>query len=127
MKFIVNGGSELEGEIKVFGSKNAATPIISATILTSRPCLISNVPKIGDVVTMLSIIQSMGGLVSWLGPNTVRIVNKDLDPKKVDMHLVRRIRSSILLIGPILARFGSFSTGTPGGFHIGVRPLDAHL
>lgn len=127
MKFIINGSSELEGEIKVLGSKNAATPVIAATILTSRPCLISNVPKIRDVATMLSIIQSMGGSVDWLSSNTVRIVNRDLDPKKIDMHLIRRIRSSILLIGPILARFGSFSIGTPGGCHIGARPLDAHI
>lgn len=127
MKFIVNGGVELEGEIKVLGSKNAATPIISATLLTSRPCIINNVPKIGDVITMLSILESMGGSVNWLGPHTVRIVNRELDPQKIDMHLVRRIRSSLLLIAPILARFGNFSIGTPGGCHIGVRPLDAHL
>ena len=127
MKFIVNGGRRLEGEIKVLGSKNAATPIISATILTSRPCVIENVPKIGDVATLLAILASMGSEISWLGERTLRIVNKDIDPKKIDLHLVRRIRSSVLLVAPILARFGEFVTGTPGGCHIGVRPLDAHL
>ncbi len=127
MKFVVNGGRQLKGEIRVSGSKNAATPIISATVLTSNPCIISNVPKIGDVATLLSILESMGSDVSWLHEGTVRIVNKHLDPSKIDTHLVRRIRSSILLIGPILARFGKFTIGTPGGCHIGVRPLDAHI
>lgn len=127
MKFVVNGGRELKGEIRVAGSKNAATPIISATVLTSRPCIISNVPKIGDVFTLLSILESMGSEISWLDEDTLRIVNKHLDPSKIDAHLVRRIRSSILLIGPILARFGKFTIGTPGGCHIGVRPLDAHI
>ena len=127
MKFIINGGRVLEGAISVLGSKNAATPIISATILTKRPCIIGNVPRIGDVTTLLSILESMGSEISWLDSTTLRIVNRDIDPSKIDVHLVRRIRSSILLVGPILARFGSFAIGTPGGCHIGVRPLDAHL
>jgi len=126
VKFIVNGGKKLEGTISVMGSKNAATPILSATLLTSRPCIISNVPKIGDVLTLISILESMGSKVTWLDENTVRIINKDIDPTKIDNHLVRRIRSSVLLVGPILARFGKLTMSTPGGCHIGVRPLNTH-
>ncbi len=127
MKFVVNGGNKLNGSITVLGSKNAATPIISATLLTNRPCVIKNVPRIGDVLTLLSILESMGSAVSWLDKSTIRVVNRDIDPSKIDMHLVRRIRSSILLVGPLLARFGRFDIGTPGGCSIGVRSLDAHL
>lgn len=127
MKFIINGGRILKGAISVLGSKNAATPIISATILTKRPCVISNVPRIGDVITLLSILESMGSEISWLDDSTLRIVNRDIDAQKIDIHLVRKIRSSMLLVGPMLARFGSFAIGTPGGCHIGARSLDTHL
>lgn len=127
MKFIVNGGKKLNGTISVMGAKNAATPILSATLLTSRPCIISNIPKIGDVLTLISILESMGSKITWLDETTLKINNKDVDPAKIDNRLVRRIRSSILLIGPILARFGNFTMSTPGGCHIGIRPLDVHL
>ncbi|HZX01158.1 MAG TPA: UDP-N-acetylglucosamine 1-carboxyvinyltransferase [Candidatus Paceibacterota bacterium] len=126
MQFVVNGGRKLSGEIEVFGSKNAATPTIAATILTTQPCFLSNVPKIGDVLTLLTILESMGSRINWEG-EILKIDNSNLDPATLNMDLVRSIRSSVLLIGPMLARFGKFSFATPGGCHIGVRPLDAHL
>lgn len=127
MKFIVNGGRKLEGEISVMGFKNAATPIIAATILTEKPCIIENIPLIGDVLTMIKILESMGSKIVWLDKNVIKIVNDDIDPLKADKHLIRSIRSAILIIGPILARFGRVHIGTPGGCLIGARPLDAHL
>ena len=117
----------MRGEIEVRGSKNAATPIIASTLLTSRPCVIENVPLINDVFTLLQILESMGSNIVWLGERKIRIINKDLDPSKIDQSLVRKIRSSILIIGPLLARYGKVVIATPGGCQIGVRPVDAHL
>ncbi len=127
MKFVVNGGRRLRGDVDVRGSKNAATPVLAATLLTSRPCIIENIPLISDVRTVISILESMGSNVTWLGERSLRIVNKDIDPARINQDLVRKIRSSILFIGPLLARYGEVSIATPGGCHIGVRPVDAHL
>ncbi|MEK7555112.1 MAG: UDP-N-acetylglucosamine 1-carboxyvinyltransferase [Patescibacteria group bacterium] len=127
MKFIVNGGRKLSGTVTVSGSKNAATPIIASTILTDEPCVLKNIPRIRDVETMLEILESMGGKVRWIDPHTVEIVNANLDPQRINQKLVGRIRSSILLVGPLLARFGEASFVMPGGCRIGTRPIDTHL
>ncbi|MCL4405162.1 MAG: UDP-N-acetylglucosamine 1-carboxyvinyltransferase [Patescibacteria group bacterium] len=127
MKFVVNGGKELNGEIEVRGSKNAATPIIASTLLTSRPCIVENIPLISDVFTTLQILESMGSEISWLGERKVRIINRDIDPTRVDQRLVRKIRSSILILGPLLARYGEVVIATPGGCQIGTRSISAHL
>jgi UDP-N-acetylglucosamine 1-carboxyvinyltransferase len=127
VKFIVNGGRRLHGDIETRGSKNAATPIIAATILTKRPCVIRNIPKIGDVLKMIEILESMGSKIEWIEEHTVRITNDKLYPEKMDEDLVSEMRSSILLIGPMLVRFGEIKMRTPGGCKIGVRPMDAHL
>ncbi|MFH1694738.1 MAG: UDP-N-acetylglucosamine 1-carboxyvinyltransferase [Patescibacteria group bacterium] len=127
MKFIVNGGKKLKGEIDVRGSKNAALPVLAATLLTQRTCTIDNIPVIKDVLTFIEIIQSMGGDVRWLSERKVRITNKNIDPNKISRDLVRNIRASILLIGPLLARFGEVKISLPGGCHIGPRPMDIHL
>lgn len=126
-KFIIKGGKKLEGEIDVRGSKNAALPILAATLLIDKPCRIENLPLIGDVFTMLKILQSMGSKQEWLGERAVLIKNDDIDPEKLDQSLVRLIRASVLLAGPILARFKKAVLAVPGGCHIGLRPLDAHL
>lgn len=109
------------------GFKNAAAPILAATILTSRPCVIKNIPLIGDILIMIKILESLGSKITWLDRKTVKIVNTDIDPQKIDMRLVRNIRSAVLFIGPLLSRFGEARIGTPGGCLIGARPLDAHL
>jgi len=127
VKFIVNGGKKLNGEIEVRGFKNAATPIIAATLLTERPCVIKNVPLIGDVLTIIEILKGMGSKIEWIDDRAIKIINDEIDIKKIDKTLVRKIRSAILLIGPILARFGEIDINTPGGCHIGVRPMDAHF
>lgn len=127
MKFVVNGGRRLEGEIKVGGSKNAATPVLAATLLTERPCVIKNLPLIGDVLTIVDILKGLGSKIEWVEEHSIRITNDEIDPSKLDMDLVSKIRSSTLLMGPILARFGEMKTNTPGGCRIGVRPLDTHI
>ena len=127
VKFVVNGGKRLEGEVEVRGFKNAATPILAATLLTERPCVIKNLPLIGDVLNFIGIIESIGSKVEWLDARTVRITNDNIDPSKLNKDLVCKMRSSILLLGPILSRFGSIEMKTPGGCHIGVRPMDVHF
>ncbi|MCL5017401.1 MAG: UDP-N-acetylglucosamine 1-carboxyvinyltransferase [Patescibacteria group bacterium] len=127
MKFIINGGKHLSGEISVRGFKNSATPIIAATILNSGVSVLANIPKIGDVLTMLDILRSGGSKYKWINEDEVRIDNSDFDPEKIDQILVKKIRSSVLLIGPILAKYKKISISVPGGCHIGARPLDTHL
>ena len=127
MHFIVQGGKKLHGEITVSGSKNAATPIIAATLLTDRECILENVPRIGDVLVILDLLASMGSEVQWLDAHTVSVINKNVDPGKINQKLFGRIRSSILLVGPIIARFKKFTFAIPGGCLIGARPIDAHL
>jgi len=127
VKFVVNGGNRLEGEIEVRGFKNAATPILAATLLTETPCVVKNLPLIGDVLNFLKILEGIGSNIEWLNERTVKITNKNLDVSKLDKDLVCKMRSSILLLGPILARFGEIQMSTPGGCHIGVRPMDAHF
>lgn len=127
MKFIINGGKKLEGEIAVKGCKNSATPIIASTLLTDQACLLHNIPKVGDILTMLEILKSIGSRQRWVSEDSLEIQNNDLDPDKLDQGLVNQIRSSILLLGPMLARFGWFRFITPGGCRIGVRPIDVHL
>ncbi len=127
MKFIINGGAPLRGDIEVGGFKNSATPIIAATLLTSRTCVLKNIPRIGDVLKILEILKSMGSRQRWLSEHVIEIDNKDLDPEKLDQELMGQIRSSILLIGPMLARFGKISFVMPGGCNIGARPIDTHL
>ncbi|MBI3046515.1 MAG: UDP-N-acetylglucosamine 1-carboxyvinyltransferase [Candidatus Harrisonbacteria bacterium] len=127
MKFVINGGKKLEGEIAVKGFKNSATPIIAATLLTEQTCLLHNIPKVGDVLTMLEILKSMGSKQRWVSETSLEIQNGNLEPEKLDQSLVNQIRSSILLLGPMLARFRRFRFITPGGCRIGARPIDTHL
>lgn len=109
------------------GFKNSATPIIAATLLTDQTCLLHNIPKVGDVLTMLEILKSLGSKQQWVSETSLEIRNDDLDPEKLDQVLVNQIRSSILLLGPMLARFRRFRFITPGGCRIGVRSIDTHL
>lgn len=125
--FEIEGGKKLKGEITVSGSKNATTPILAATLLTRETCVLSNIPRIEDVFRMLEILESMGAVVEWRGKHTVAVTARDIDPKKMDTELVKQLRSSILLWGPLSARFDQFSFYRPGGCLIGARPVDTHL
>ncbi|OGI21305.1 MAG: UDP-N-acetylglucosamine 1-carboxyvinyltransferase [Candidatus Moranbacteria bacterium RIFCSPHIGHO2_01_FULL_55_24] len=125
--FEITGGKRLSGTIEVGGSKNAATPILAATLLSIEPCTIKNIPLIEDVFRMLEILESLGAQVEWVGKKSVRITAKNLSLKKADASAVRQIRSSILLLGPLAARFRSFFLAQPGGCVIGARPVDTHV
>ena len=125
--FIVSGGHELSGAIRPAGNKNAALPALAATLMSTEPVTVRNVPRIRDVHTLLDIMESLGAAVSWTGPNAVVVDAANLEAGHLDAELSRRIRASILLAGPLLARFGSLSLPPPGGDVIGRRRLDTHL
>ncbi len=127
MRFIINGGKSLSGTIQVMGFKNAATPIIAATVLTRQICVLENVPKITDVLKLLSILEKMGSKQRWIGDHVLEIDNSALKLRALEGDEVSQIRSSILLIGPLLARFGEVEFVTPGGCKIGSRPIDTHI
>lgn len=125
--FIVSGRHELSGSIRPAGNKNAALPVLAATLMSSEPVTIGNVPRIRDVATLLEIMESLGAGVTWTGPGTVKIDAANVRAGNLDPELSQRIRASILLAGPLLARFGSLSLPPPGGDVIGRRRLDTHV
>lgn len=126
-KFCIKGGKKLVGEIEVGGSKNATTPILAATLLTSEECIIDNIPLIEDVFRLIEILKQLGVEVDFIGDRKLRIKAKNIDIEKMGETGVGKLRSSVLLMGPLLARFGKIKMQKPGGCLIGNRPLDAHL
>jgi len=126
-KFIIQGGRPLQGEIEVKGAKNAAFPILAATLLTKEECQIENLPLIEDVFRMIEILKSLGVKVEWIGERTIKVQAKDLDLKKIREDLICLFRGSVLLLGPLLVRLKSLKFPRPGGCLIGVRPIDTHL
>jgi UDP-N-acetylglucosamine 1-carboxyvinyltransferase len=125
--YAVAGGRPLHGTIRPAGNKNAALPILAATLLADGPCRIDNVPRIGDVETMLALLAHLGAGVQWTGPNSVEIDPRAAEPRELDPGLCARIRASILLAGPLLARFGRVRLPPPGGDVIGRRRVDTHF
>ena len=125
--FCVSGGRALQGTIRPAGNKNAALPILAATLLADAPCRIDNVPHIRDVEAMLALLAHLGALVEWVGPNTVQVDARPAEPRELDAELCGRIRASILFAGPMLARFGRVALPPPGGDVIGRRRVDTHF
>jgi len=125
--FEIEGGKKLHGEIEVSGSKNATTPILAATLLTRETCVISNLPLIEDVFRMIEILESMGAIIEWRGKRTIAITARDIDPSQINIEIVKKIRSSILLLGSLSARFSNFVFYHPGGCVIGARPVGTHF
>ncbi len=125
--FVVHGGVPVSGTIRPAGNKNAALPILTATFLCEQPVTLDNVPRIGDVETMLALMSDLGAKVEWTGPNRVEVDTRGATFKALDPVLCARIRASILLAGPLLARFGKVVLPPPGGDVIGRRRIDTHL
>ncbi|MGD8729506.1 MAG: UDP-N-acetylglucosamine 1-carboxyvinyltransferase [Gemmatimonadota bacterium] len=125
--FVVEGGHRLEGRIRPAGNKNAALPCIAAAVLTSEPVVLENVPRIRDVEVFLAILSSMGASVDWTSENEVTIDAADVNTDAIDSGLAKEIRASVLLAGPLLARFGSVRLPPPGGDVIGRRRMDTHF
>jgi UDP-N-acetylglucosamine 1-carboxyvinyltransferase len=127
LRFRVRGGRSLRGTVRPAGNKNAALPILAATLLADGPVALDNVPRIRDVETMLALLADLGATVEWTGPNTVRLDTGSARLKPLDPQLCARIRASILLAGPLLARFGKVTLPPPGGDVIGRRRVDTHF
>lgn len=125
-RFVIEGGKSLKGNVTASGSKNEALPVIAASLLTSEPVVLKNVPDIADVRIMLEVVEQLGARVERLAEDTVRITAGDLT-ETVDHELARRVRASILFAGPILARLGRVVLPPPGGDVIGRRRLDTHF
>jgi UDP-N-acetylglucosamine 1-carboxyvinyltransferase len=126
-RFLVRGGRPLRGTIQPAGNKNAALPILASSVLADGPLELENIPRIRDVETMLALLADLGATVEWVGPNAVRIDARPVRPKPLDPALCARIRASILLAGPLLARFGQVTLPPPGGDVIGRRRVDTHF
>jgi UDP-N-acetylglucosamine 1-carboxyvinyltransferase len=125
--FAIEGSRPLSGTIRVAGNKNGALPILAATLLTSEPVTLSNVPRIRDVETMLDLLAELGADAVWTGPNDVRVHTANVAKADPDPRLCAKMRASFLLAGPLLARFGRASMPPPGGDVIGRRRLDPHM
>lgn len=120
---VINGPARLSGKVRISGSKNAALPIIAATLLTKGKNILRNVPDITDIHDLLEIVGKLGATVKFSG-NTLEIDNTNINGNDPDPNLVRNIRASILLLGPLLARNKKVNMSAPGGCFIGNRPLD---
>ncbi|MBI4514035.1 MAG: UDP-N-acetylglucosamine 1-carboxyvinyltransferase [Gemmatimonadetes bacterium] len=125
--FVVRGGKRLAGTVRPAGNKNAALPMMAAALLTDEPVVLENVPRIRDVETMRELLAAVGTEAEWEGPSTLRLVTPDLRTDRVDPALAGRIRASVLLAGPALARARSLKLPPPGGDVIGRRRLDTHF
>jgi len=126
-KFVIEGGVPLDGEVTPAGNKNAALPILSACLLTGDPVILHNVPNIRDVNDMRKLIGSLGVKIEELGGSSWRVTARTVRPADLDPDLCRRIRASILLAGPMVARAGELRLPPPGGDVIGRRRVDTHI
>ncbi|MCC7002834.1 MAG: UDP-N-acetylglucosamine 1-carboxyvinyltransferase [Gemmatimonadaceae bacterium] len=126
-QFIVEGGRPLAGTIRPTGNKNAALPIVCAALLTSEPVTLENVPRIKDIESLLQLVRQTGATAEWTAANTLLITATTVRGDTLDPELCKRIRASILLAGPVLARAGAVTLAPPGGDVIGRRRLDTHF
>lgn len=125
-KLVIEGGNSLRGEIKVSGSKNSTLPILAATLLTDDPCVISNVPKLRDTLTMIKLIRSLGKNVE-MEKDVVTVTSKGPLNYMAEYKLVSTMRGSFCVLGPLLTKLGKAKVSLPGGCVIGVRPVDLHI
>ncbi|MEB3754559.1 UDP-N-acetylglucosamine 1-carboxyvinyltransferase [Acinetobacter sp. MD2(2019)] len=125
-KFLIQGGNTLEGEVRISGAKNAALPLLAAMILAETPMTLRNVPNLKDVNTLVKLIGGMGITISYAG-DTVHSDASTLNNQFAPYELVKTMRASILVLGPLLARYGEAKVSLPGGCAIGSRPVDQHL
>jgi len=126
-KFIIHGGIPLQGEVTPSGNKNAALPLLAACLLTEEPVILHNVPEIQDVATMRDLISSLGVVIEAIGDHSWRIQAAQVRPADLNPEICKRIRASILLAGPMLARTGELHLPPPGGDVIGRRRVDTHF
>jgi len=126
-KLMINGGVTLKGDVRISGAKNAVLPILAATLLADSPATIENVPHLHDVTTTVELLGCMGVMVSIDEKLSVEVDSSTIENYTAPYHLVKTMRSSILVLGPLLARFGEAEVSLPGGCAIGSRPVDLHI
>ena len=126
-KLLITGGRPLEGEVRVSGAKNAALPIMCAALLSAKPLVLSNVPKLADVSTAAKLLRQMGVEVEPRADGRMALSAKQISAPVASYELVKTMRASVLVLGPLLARCGQARVSLPGGCAIGARPVDQHL
>ncbi|WP_076420107.1 UDP-N-acetylglucosamine 1-carboxyvinyltransferase [Colwellia sp. UCD-KL20] len=125
--FKINGGNPLRGEVTISGAKNAALPILMSALLSKTPTTFHNVPKLNDIETTIKLINQLGAKAQWVSDNSITIDASTIDHCKASYELVKTMRASILVLGPLLARFGHAEVSLPGGCAIGARPINLHI
>jgi len=125
--FKITGGQPLNGEVTISGAKNAALPILMAALLSKTAITINNVPRLNDIETTIKLLNQLGAKVSWQGDNSVVIDASEIAHCRASYELVKTMRASILVLGPLLARFGHAEVSLPGGCAIGARPVNLHI
>jgi len=126
-KLIISGGNRLQGTVRIDGAKNSALSIMAATLLTKDVCILRNVPRLTDVDIMAAVIRKLGVNVEWKGNNTLYIDSDNFNNYEAPYELVKMMRASILVMGPLLARLKRAKISLPGGCAIGARPVDYHI
>ena len=126
-KLIIHGGVPLNGEIRISGAKNAALPILTATLLPAAPVRVSNIPHLQDVTTIISLLGQMGARLTLDEHFSIEVDASRIHSFQAPYDLVRTMRASVLVLGPLLGRFGRAEVSLPGGCAIGTRPVDQHL
>lgn len=126
-KLLIVGGIRLAGDVTISGAKNAALPILAGALLTSESVTVSNVPQLKDVATMITLLQSMGVEASFDEQMNVQVDAGNVSERRAPYELVKTMRASILVLGPLLARFGEALVSLPGGCAIGARPVNLHV
>ncbi len=126
-KLVISGGHPLHGSIRASGAKNAVLPILAATILTSQPVTLENIPHLNDVTTMIELLGYMGARLMMGDGMSLEVDASEINSFKAPYELVKTMRASILVLGPLLARYGCAEVSLPGGCAIGSRPVDLHV
>ena len=127
-KFLINGPCKIKGKVSISGSKNASLPILAATLLFDKPVIIKNLPIVRDINTMLNLLRSLGSkIILSKDRKTAKIINKKKMKTFASYSLVKTMRGSILVLGPLITKFYQSKTSLPGGCLIGARPVNIHL
>ena len=126
-KLVIKGGAPLQGEIRISGAKNAALPILAATLLTDEPMLIGNIPHLHDITTTMELLGRMGSELVIDERMNIEVNNRNITSLYAPYELVKTMRASILALGPLLSRYGKAEVSLPGGCEIGQRPVNVHL
>ncbi|MDO5046837.1 MAG: UDP-N-acetylglucosamine 1-carboxyvinyltransferase, partial [Campylobacter sp.] len=123
----ISGNAKLSGSVEISGAKNAALPLIAATLIMKDEVTLTNIPNVADIKTLVQLLRNLGAKCEFIDKNSLKINTNDINSTKANYDIVRKMRASILTLGPLLARFGSCEVSLPGGCAIGQRPIDLHL